>query len=422
VVIRRVDGRWVVGATETEGRVTEEVNHVLDVGFARSCFPALPTDWALLDNAGGSVAPRQVIERVREYMETYGVQLGASYPLSVEASRLVEEGQRAAAELVNADPGEIVLASSSTVNASTLAEALRPGMTAGDEVIVTNLDHEANIGPWRRLESSGIVLREWCFDPQSAMLRLEELEPLLSDRTRLVCFTHCANVVGAIHDVAAITRRVHEAGARVCVDGVAFAPHRRVDVKALDVDFYLVSLYKTFGPHMGLLYGKRDQLLEAKGQYHFFVGEEEVPYKFQPGNVNYELTWGAGAVVDYIRDLGDGDLETAYARMIAHERVLGEQLLAWLATKSKVRVIGNPEMTTERVPTVSFIVDGLKSSQVPPHADDKNIGIRWGDFYARRLIDDLGLSENDGVVRVSMVHYNTEEEVDRLVKVLDSRI
>ena len=241
----------------------------LDVGFARSHFPALDQGWALFDNAGGSVAPRTVIDRATDYLRRYMVQLGASYRASAEALELVERGKRAAAELLGAEAGEIVIGPSSTMNVLVLAGALGSTLKAGDEVVVTNLDHEANSGAWRRLAERGVVVKQWNFDPESYALLPSDLEPLLSSRTRLVCFTHCSNLIGTIHDVAGIARLAHAAGARVVVDGVAFAPHRRVDVKALGVDCYLVSLYKVFGPHLAALYCRRELLSEMPNQNHF---------------------------------------------------------------------------------------------------------------------------------------------------------
>jgi selenocysteine lyase/cysteine desulfurase len=231
--------------------------------------------------------------------------------------------------------------------------------------------------------------------------------------------THASNVLGYVNPIADWARLVHDHGALICVDGVAYAPHRRIDVQAWDVDFYAASLYKVYGPHVSVLFGKRAHLLALPRWNHFFIGDDQLPYKLQPGNVNYELTWGAGAIVEYLFELGDGDLGRAYDRMTEHEVALGDRFLTWLRTKPNVRVIGPAAMTEDRVPTISFVVDGVKSSAIPPRTDAARIGIRWGDFYARRLIDDLGLGPSDGVVRVSMVHYNTEDEITRLIEVLD---
>lgn len=403
---------------------------MLDLEFVRSHFPALTDDWALFDNAGGSVPLRGVIDRVRDYMSRWQVQLGATYHHSATAAQLVAEGKRAMARLANAEPDEIVIGPSSTTNVRVLSRALRPLFAPGDEVIVTNLDHEANIGAWRALETEGIRIREWRFDPERLELTPEGLEPLLSDRTRLVCFTHCSNIVGTFHDAAAIIRRVHEAGALTCVDGVAYAPHRRVDVRALDADFYFFSLYKVYGPHLGLLYGRRDLLARARGQNHFFIGQDDVPYKLEPGGVIHELTAALPAILEYLLALDarhfpsasrpeSARLDRVFGAIAEHEATLARPVLDFLRARPGVRIIGRPEADpARRAPTISFVVDGRDSSEIPTRLDREGIAIRYGHFYAYRAIEALGLLPRNGVVRVSMVHYNTRAEVDRLIAAL----
>jgi cysteine desulfurase family protein (TIGR01976 family) len=400
---------------------------MLDLDFTRAQFPALRTPFALLDNAGGSVPCRQVIARVVEHMETRPVQLGASYPLSVEARASVAAGRAAAATLLGAEADEVVLGASSTLLVQRIATALRAGWDEGDEVVVTNLDHEANIGPWRKLAETGIVVREWRFRPDTLTLHVEDLEPLLSERTRLVAFTHCSNIVGSIVDVPRVTARVRAAGALSCVDGVAFAPHRRVDVKALGADVYFVSLYKVYGPHLAALYGRRDLLRAAKSPNHFFVSEDAVPTKFEPGNANYETTVSVAGIPEYLRALGahhglgdEPDLSAVFDRIAAHEEELARPLLGFLAEHPRVTLIGDAAPDRDaRVPTVSFTVEGMAASELTPRLDERDLAARYGHFYAYRLIDALGLHSRDGVVRVSLVHYNTPEEVARLTAALD---
>jgi cysteine desulfurase family protein (TIGR01976 family) len=402
-----------------------------DSAFVRARFPGLAAGWALFDNAGGMVPLAGVIERVTDYMGRCQVQLGATYRLSAEAAERVAAGHRAAETLVNADPGEVVLGASSTMNVRVLARALLPTFEPGDEIVVTDLDHEANVGAWRTLEREGLRVRTWPFDRERLELTVEGLEPALGPRTRLVCFTHASNVVGTVHDAAALVRRIHAAGALACIDGVACAPHRRVDVKALDADFYLASLYKMGGPHLGLLYGRRELLLRAAGQNHFFVPEDDLPYKLEPGHVVHELAAALPAVPEHLLALeahhagGAGGteaerLERAFALIAAHETALVEPLLAFLRGRRDVRIVGRPHADpVRRAPTVSFVVDGLRSSAVPPRLESESIAIRFGDFYARRAIEALGLAGQDGVVRVSLAHYNTHEEVGRLIAALD---
>lgn len=404
----------------------------LDLSFVRSHFPALESGWALFDNAGGVVAPRQVIGRASAYLEQLQVQLGASYSLSAEATRRVEEGKQAAADLIGASVDEVVLGPSTTMNVHVLAQALAETWKPGDEVVVTNLDHEANVGAWRRLESRGIVVREWAMNPETASLEVEALDALLSDRTRLVCFTHCSNVVGEIVDAAQVTRRAHEAGARVCVDGVAFAPHRRVDVNTIGADFYLLSLYKVFGPHLGLLYVRRDAQSTLSSQNHFFLGNEG-PGQLMPGNVNHELTASLVGTREYLIALDshhfgqDGELSEKLDRTFGlfadYEARIAQPLLEFLASKKNVTLIGPPTTDVHRRTSIfSFVVDGMPSSDVVGRIDPTHVAIRWGHFYAYRAIRDLGLLDRDGVVRVSMIHYNDPHEVDRLIRALDAAI
>jgi cysteine desulfurase family protein (TIGR01976 family) len=400
---------------------------LLDLAFIRAQFPALKTHWALMDNAGGSAPCKQVIERVRAHMERLPVQLGASYGLSVEAGQALAAGREAAARLVNAEQDEVVLGASSTVLTQQLATLLRSSWREGDEVVVTNLDHEANVGPWRRLEETGIRVREWRVRKDTLTLEPADLQPLLNERTRLVAFTHCSNVVGSIVDVPAVTALARAAGVLTCVDGVAFAPHRRVDVQELGVDFYLASLYKVYGPHLALMFGRKELLLQAKSPNHFFVPADSVPTKLEPGNVNYELGASLLGILDYMQAFGahhglgeELDLEGCFARIAEHEQQLVSPLLAFLAGHPRVRLVGSSSPdNTLRVPTVSFTVEGRRAGEIPPLLDERSLAVRFGHFYAYRLIRDLGLLELDGVVRVSLAHYNAPQEVARLVTALD---
>jgi selenocysteine lyase/cysteine desulfurase len=254
----------------------------------------------------------------------------------------------------------------------------------------------------------------------------------MTDRTRLVAVTHVSNILGRINPIKEIARVVHDRGAMICVDGVAYAPHRCIDVQELDVDFYALSFYKVYGPHYAMLYGKSEHLLAMPGFNHFFIADTDVPYKFQPGNVNFELCYGMLGLWDYLggfarahghSDPGDdrcGQLRLMFDRIASHEEKLADKLLGYLGSKSGVRIIGPATSdSTKRVPTISFVVEGKQSDSITAAVDTHKIGIRYGDFYARRLIEDLGLQPQNGVVRVSMVHYNTLDEVDRLISVLD---
>lgn len=405
----------------------------LNIDFVRSQFPGL-NEWALFENAGGTLVPQSVIERVGTYMTDTQVQPGAEYEASSLATERLATSQQLMAEMINAAPEEIVIGPSTTMNIYVLAHALWPWFKPGDEIIVTNLDHEANSGAWRRLAELGVIVKEWSMDAESAELEIERLADLIGKRTRLVCFTQCSNITGSINDAAAIIRMVHEAGALACVDAVAFAPHRALDVKALDVDFYVFSMYKLYGPHLGILYGKREHLLRARGQNHFFIGEDDIPLKLIPGGVNYELTAGLTGIIDYFETLyrhhfgrGDGPLHQRLAElfdmMADHEQALARRFIDFVDSKPELRLIGrNTADKMQRTPIFSFVVGNRDSREFPRHLLKRRVAIRAGTFYAQRCIDALGLTPQNGVVRASMVHYNSTEEVDRLISHLDEVI
>ncbi len=410
----------------------------LDIDFVRSRFPALTDErtgaWAFFENAGGSYVPHSVIDRARAYLTETQVQPGASYEASARAAERMAEGQRLMAAMINAGADEVIIGPSTTANVYVLAQALRPLFRPGDELVVTNLDHEANNGAWRRLAEFGVTVREWRVNASTAGLETDDLEALLSERTRLVCFSHCSNVTGVFNDAAGITEMAHAAGALVCVDGVAYGPHRAVDVKALDADFYALSLYKLYGPHLGLLYGKREHLLTARGQNHFFIGEDQIPLKLVPGGPNHELTAALAGVAEYFEALYghhspgpenslNGRLRTVFGLIAAHEEKLGTRFVDFLSSKPGVRLLGGRTgAAQEGAPTFSFLVGGRRSADIPPRLEGAKVAIGAGHFYAYRLMEALGVDPEDGVVRASMVHYNSEEEVDRLIRALDEVI
>ncbi len=399
---------------------------MLDLPRVRAEFPGLDADMVFMDNAGGSQTLRRVVDRIGEFLLTSNAQLGASYETSVRAGERVAESRVRAAELVNAaGSDEVVMGGSSTALLRTLVQGLAHLFRPGDEVVVTNLDHEANIGAWMALVERGVRVRVWEVDRDSLRLEIPELQALLTGRTRMVALTYASNVLGGITPVAEAVRLARQVGVMVCVDGVAYAPHRAIDVQALDLDFYVFSFYKVFGPHYAMLYGKRQHLLRMANLNHDFIAADDIPYKLQPGNQNYELGWGAAAIGEYLADLGGGPdrragIVSAYGRIAMHEAALSERLLSYLRGRNGVTIWGDPDPDpARRVSTVSFTVHGMPSEAVVRAVDRHRIGIRFGDFYARRLIDALGLREQGGVVRVSMVHYNTLDEVDRLIRALD---
>lgn len=403
----------------------------LDMDHVRSQFPGLRDDWAFFDNAGGSQICQPALDRVVEFLTHRNVQIGGSYAVSQAAAEALQMGREAARTLVNAArPEEIVFGPSTTVLLQNLATAMRSQFRPGDEVIVTMADHESNIGPWMRLKDLGVTVKVWPLNLQTQDLQLSDLAPLMTDRTRLVCVTHVSNILGKVHPVADFARFVHERGALICVDGVAYAPHRLIDVRAWDVDYYVFSLYKAYGPHGALMYGKYDLLAELDGLYHYFYGKDKVPGKLEPGNPSYESAYSTDGIVDYLTTLArrhgaTGDrralVAAAYDLITAQEDMLTDRLLSWLSSRNDCRIIGEAvNQGSTRVPTIAFKFDDRDSGEIVRAVDDHGIAMRFGDFHSRRLVEHLGQDHAGGVLRVSMVHYNTVEQVDRLTEALTS--
>ena len=333
-------------------------------------------------------------------------------------------------ELLNINKDEFMIGPSTTMNMFLLSNAIKTWLKKDDEIIVTNQDHEANIGAWRKLSEYGVKIREWQFNPNTADLEIDELKRLISKKTKFICVCHTSNVVASINNLKEIISLAHDNDIKVVGDGVAYMAHDIVDLKDLDIDFYGFSLYKTYGPHLALLYGKKELLEQTKNLNHEFLAGE-VPYTLNPGGPNHEELGCLSGITDYYETLyhhhfGESDLNLHHKskkifKLIAkHEEVLMRELIQFLQTKKNIKMIGKKTPSREeRMPTVSFTVTNKSSYQIARDAGQNNIGIRNGEFYAWRCLEGLGIEPNDGVVRVSMVHYNTIQEVRRLTEFLD---
>ena len=392
----------------------------------RGWFPALNQDFAFLENAGGSQVPQCVAEAIRDYLLTDYVQLGAGYSQSVRATQTVADAHEFVEQLMGAgSAGKVVLGNSTTALIQIIAAAYSEVWKPGDEVVIAETNHEANAGAWERLTRFGVNVKFWTVSPETFQCSLDELAGLLTDRTKLVAFPHVSNLLGEVVDVPAITALVHNAGAKVFVDGVAFAPHRVMDVQAWGVDWYVYSCYKVYGPHMAALYGRHDAFAELTGPNHFFIPRESIPYKFELGSISHEGCAGLLALREYLGFLagsawqGRETAVSAFNAIAELELPLQVQLLNFLRSKPSVKIIGLGASDERSVGTVSFVHSSLTSSQIVAEVDRHNIGIRFGHMYAVRLCTATGIDLEEGVVRVSLVHYNTPEEIDRLIAVLD---
>jgi cysteine desulfurase family protein (TIGR01976 family) len=408
---------------------------VLDLEFVRQQFPAFAdpdaSRWVHFENAGGSYVPTQVTDLLLHLFKAAKVQPYAPWGPSQEAGEAMDRSRSLLASVLNADSDEIHFGPSTSQNTYVLAHALRPMLADGDEVIVTNQDHEANIGAWRRLAHAGLTVKEWQVDPATGLLDIDDLAELLSPRTRLVCFTHCSNIAASLNPVAEIVRRAHALGALVVVDGVSWAPHAMADVKALGADVYLFSLYKTYGPHQGVMYTRRDLLDRVANQGHFFNAGNPGA-RLTPAGPDHAEIGAAGGVIDYydslythhfgpVADVSPATRAAAVFDLIAtQEQALMAPILELLASREHVRIIGRAEPDRAvRAPTVAFHSTRHSSADIVAALAAARVGCNHGHFYAYRLIEALGLDPADAVVRLSMVHYNTLEEVHRACEVLD---
>jgi cysteine desulfurase family protein (TIGR01976 family) len=403
----------------------------LDVMLARAQFPALSSEWIFMDNAGGTQVPLQVADAMRDYLLRSNVQLGASYEVSKQAGEAVWNARRLMADLIGAIPDEIVFGANTSQLLRMLALVLSARWEPEDEVIISQAEHEANAGCWEYLEQFGIVVKTWEIDKESYTFEIDRLTDLLSERTRLIAVHHSSNILGNVMPIRDVVKLAKGSGAMVVVDGVGYVPHRLVDVKDLDVDFYVFSNYKVFGPHMGVLYGKAERLKQIPRWNHFFIGEDEVPEKFELGSGPYEAAAGLLGLEKYFRALGKaftapirsvfGDV---YEDIQEHEGRLTRDLLTFLNNHPRVHVVGqsDPRLLEDRLPIVSFVVDEADPEELVLEVDNAKVGIRWGHFYSVRLLDALDLLQYKGVIRVSLAHYNTETEIARLKDVLGQLI
>lgn len=403
-------------------------DYTLDLDHVRGHFPGLSRGWTLLDNAGGSQILRGAVDRMAEFLFEKNVQIGGTYEVSLAAAKALQTAREAARTIMNAGRvEEIVFGPSTTVLLQNLARSMRTQLAPGDQIIVSMADHESNIGPWMSLREFGIEVKTWPLNSETLTLDLNDLAQIMTDRTRLVAVTHASNILGQINPISEIARFVHDRGARLCVDAVAYAPHRAIDVQAWDVDYYVFSLYKTYGPHYAVMYGKYEHLLELHSLYHYFYGKDKVPGKLEPGNPSYESAYSIVALLDYLAGLGKGapggaraQLEAGFNAITRQEDALVDRLLSNLTSRNNCSVVGQTSnVGSLRVPTVAFRFDGRNSSELARAMDAHKIAIRHGDFHSRRLVEDLGLAGDGGVLRVSMVHYNTLEEVDQLCAAFD---
>ncbi len=398
----------------------------------RAQFPALTSGFAFFENAGGSQVPVQVLDRMRDLMVRGYVQTGAEYPAADIVDKTVREAKQYANVLMNGgDTGLTVIGPSTTDLLYRLSNSLAHTINPGDEIVVSVANHESNIGPWMRLQESGATIRWWGVDPDSGDYSYDELTGLFNERTKIVAVPHTSNLLGDILDVRRVTDLAHAIGAIVVVDGVANAPHSVVDVQALGADFYVLSLYKVYGPHVALLFGTHEAWSNVKGPNHCFIKEGDLPWKFELGCQPYEALAGLLGVGDYFSLVAGSTVpghdrqavEAAYGVFRGLEGPVQARIVEYLLSKPQIRLVGpRTGDQAKRHPTVSFIHRDKPSDQLVRQVNGETVGIRFGHMYAARLCSALGAPLDTGFVRISAVHYNTTEEADRLIAALDRAI
>jgi cysteine desulfurase family protein (TIGR01976 family) len=419
--------------TAAHSRVDSPAKATFPIKAVRAEFPALTPEHAgsfiFFDNAAGAQVPRSVLDAVNHHLVDHNVQRGGRYGKSRAVDQSVAEARESVAILINAaSPSEICFGMNATSFIRLVSLAIAQTLGERNEIVVTDMDHDANIATWLQLEKAGATFKWWRMRDDGT-LHAEDLAPLLSNKTRVVAFTRTAHSIGSIVDVAAAARLAHTAGAEVFIDCVHYGPHGVIDVQAWDCDYLVCSGYKTFAPHMGFLWGKYEALKRLPTFREDFIPDEP-PYKIEAGTFIYENVAGMSAAVKYLEALGQkvapgksnsrrADLVAGMSAIRAYEQVLARAMLKVLkASGAVIYGVSDEARLSERVPTICFNVPGHTPQKIADAMDEAGIGIRDGHMYAPRLMKRLGLSMETGCLRVSLVHYNTLEEVERFGKVL----
>jgi cysteine desulfurase family protein (TIGR01976 family) len=403
------------------------------VSRIRQGFPALQRQQnnhpvAYFDGPGGTQVPQVVADAVGDYLLHHNANTHWSFPTSEETDAIVSDARAALADFLGAEPNEIVFGANMTTLTFHLSRALGRGYGPGDEIVVTELDHHANVAPWRALEKErGVVVRMAKMNPETGQLDWVDLERQVNERTKLVAIGAASNALGTITDIARATELAHAAGAQVFVDAVHYAPHQLVDVRDWDCDFLACSTYKFYGPHLGVLFGRRD-LLATIDFPKLQPASNCAPERAETGTQNHEGLAGAAAAVDFLAALGSGEtrrarLTAAFAELHEHGLLLVRQLWEGLAEIEGVQLYG-PDPDAARTPTVSFTVSGFSSETIAEQLARDGVFVSHGDFYATTLVERLGQAA-DGLVRAGCACYTTSGEIERLIegvqRIVDAR-
>ncbi len=416
--------------------VHEAISKTFDVAWVREQFPSLQLkvngqQAAFLDGPAGTQVPRQVMGAVQKYFLDANANTYGAFLTSRRTNEMIANTRAAMADLFNCTPEEVVFGQNMTTITLGLARAIGRELNPGDEILLTVLDHDANYSPWKVLQEEGLVIRTVDIRESDCTLDLDDLKSKLSSKTKVVAVGYASNIVGTINPIAEITKLAHAAGALIYVDAVHYAPHGPIDVQALDCDFLVCSPYKFFGPHMGTLYGKKEHLERFK-PYKVRPAADAVPECWETGTQVQELIAAIYAAVEYLAELGrrcDPSVRSrreallaAYRSTVAYERVLVAKLIVGLLAIPGLQFFGitDPTRFSDRCSTVSFRLPTGTPTDAAVFLGDRGIFTWDGNFYALNLTERLGVEKSGGVLRVGLVHYNTVEEVDRLLTALNA--
>ena len=427
-----------------------------DLAWVRAQFPALSLEVdgrcaAFLDGPGGTQVPQRVIDAISEYLRTSNANTCGAYTTSRRSDQMIAEARSAMADFLDGDPDEIVFGPNMTSLTYAISRAIGRGLGPGDEIVLTLLDHDANFSPWKALEERGVKVQVVDICQEDCTLDMDDLVRKINSRTRIVAVGYASNAVGTINEVKTMVRLAHEAGALAFIDAVHYAPHGPIDVRELDCDFLVCSTYKFFGPHVGVLYGKREHLARFE-PYKLRANTNAVPQRWEWGTLNHECLAGVVACVDYWVELGrrsSGDAATsgnaggnghvgmgaltraakrgsaiprragiisAYSAMRAHERSLMRRMLAGIAEIPGLRLYGisDPARIDRRCPTFAVRITGHTPLELATKLGERGIFTWDGNYFALNLTERLGVEKDGGFLRIGLVHYNAEAEVDRL--------
>jgi len=421
------------------------LDKTIDLSPLRSHFPALQQldqngrPYVYFDGPGGTQVPRAVIDAMADYFTDANANCGGPFITSYRNDEMINQARMAMADLLNApSEKEIVFGANMTTLTFSFSRAIGRSLQPGDEIIVTRLDHDANISPWLALEKNGIVIKWADIDVTDCRLNIDQLASLISNKTKLIAVGYASNAVGTINPIKKIAALAHDVGAQVWVDAVHYAPHRAIDVQSIDCDFLVCSAYKFFGPHVGVLWGKQ-RLLEDLAAYKVRPATSALPHKFETGTLNHEGLAGVAAAVDYLaqvgRDYGNRlaseldnykgrrkELKQAMGIIAVYERPLFTYLLGGLKKISGIKIYGilDEDAFDDRCPTLAFTREGHSPAEIATKLGDKGIFVWHGNYYALAVSEKLGVEDSGGMVRVGLAHYNTKEEVDRFLSAIES--